>query len=116
MTKKQLNQICEIADVNEIGELSDGFHTFNSLYHQRAILFAALVNTYRELAFKSKKHEDGELCFGGGWFIVGLKTPEGDYTYHYPMEYWKIFKCEELERAPHWDGHIVVTFMKTLED
>lgn len=27
----------------DIGEFSDGFHTFNSLYHQRLILFAALV-------------------------------------------------------------------------
>lgn len=25
----------------DIGEFSDGFHTFNSLYHQRLILFAA---------------------------------------------------------------------------
>lgn len=30
----------------DIGEFSDGFHTFNSLYHQRLILFAALVNTF----------------------------------------------------------------------
>ena len=44
----------------DIGEFSDGFHTFNSLYHQRLILFAALVNTFPTLAWKSHKHSDGE--------------------------------------------------------
>lgn len=29
-----------------IGDLSDGYHTFNSLYYQRMILFAALVNFF----------------------------------------------------------------------
>lgn len=29
--------ICEVANVKDIGEVSDGFHTFNQLYHQRAI-------------------------------------------------------------------------------
>lgn len=50
----------------DIGEFSDGFHTFNSLYHQRLILFAALVNTFPSLAWKSRKHSDGEVPFGGG--------------------------------------------------
>lgn len=67
----------------DIGEFSDGFHTFNSLYHQRLILFAALVNTFPSLAWKSRKHSDGEVPFGGGWFIVGVDTPKGPYTYHY---------------------------------
>lgn len=58
----------------DIGEFSDGFHTFNSLYHQRLILFAALVNTFPTLAWKSHKHSDGEAPFGGGWFIVGIDT------------------------------------------
>ena len=40
----------------DIGEFSDGFHTFNSLYHQRLILFAALVNTFPSLAWKSRRN------------------------------------------------------------
>ena len=55
LSKKQMEQICKIANIDDIGELSDGFHTFNSLYYQRAILFATIVNTYKELAWKSKK-------------------------------------------------------------
>ena len=97
--------ICEIAGIDDIGDLSDGFHTFNSLYEQRMILFAALVRAYKDKAWKSYRHEDGEYCFGGDWFIVGIDTPEGSYTYHYENKYWDMFDCIDLPRAKHWDGH-----------
>ena len=97
--------ICKVAKVNDIGEVSDGFHTFNGLYEQRMILFAALVKAYKDKAWKSYRHEYGEYCFGGGWFIVGIDTPEGSYTYHYENKYWDMFDCVELPRAKHWDGH-----------
>lgn len=88
-----------------IGEMSDGYHTFNGLYYQRMVLFAALVKAHKDRAWKSWRHEDGELCFGGGWFIVGIDTPEGSYTYHYEDKDWDRFECEELPVAKHWDGH-----------
>lgn len=97
--------ICDVAKVDDIGEVSDGFHTFNSLYEQRMILFAALVKAYKDKSWKSYRHEDGEYCFGGGWFIVGIDTPEGSYTYHYENKYWDMFDCTDLPRAKHWDGH-----------
>ena len=103
-------QLVPAADVVEIpdsgiGELSDGYHTFNGLYYQRMVLFAALVNAYNDKAWKSWKHEDGKPCFDGGWFIVGIDTPKGSYTYHYEDKYWNWFECEELPTAKHWDGH-----------
>ena len=88
-----------------IGEMSDGYHTFNGLYYQRMVLFAALVNAHNDKAWKSWKHEDGNPCFDGGWFIVGIDTPQGSYTYHYEDKYWNWFECEELPVARHWDGH-----------
>lgn len=88
-----------------IGEVSDGYHTFNALYYQRMMLFAALVKAYRDRAWKSYRHEDGELWFGGGWFVVGIDTPEGSYTYHYECKDFDLFDCEELPVAKHWDGH-----------
>jgi len=88
-----------------IGEMSDGYHTFNGLYYQRMVLFAALVKQNRHNAWKSHRHEDGEMCFGGGWFIVGIDTPEGSYTYHYEDKDWDLFDCEELPVGKHWDGH-----------
>lgn len=89
----------------DIGEFSDGYHTFNSLYRQRLILFAALVNAFPTLAWKSRKHFDGEVPFGGGWFIVGIETPKGQYTYHYEEKDWDLFHCKEVPAAPQWDGH-----------
>lgn len=88
-----------------IDDLSDGFHTFRQLYYQRMMLFAAIVKQNKDRAWKSFRHEDGELCFGGGWFIVGIDTPEGSYTYHYEDNYFSLFDCEELECGKHWDGH-----------
>jgi len=97
--------ICEAAHVADIDDVSDGFHTFRQLYYQRMMLFAAIVKQNKDKAWKSLRHEDGELCFGGGWFIVGVDTPEGSYTYHYEDNYYSLFDCKELERGKHWDGH-----------
>ena len=91
----------------DMGEVSDGYHTFNQLYHQRAVLFATIVNQNKDKSWKSFKHSDGNYCFdsNGEWFIVGIDTPQGSYTYHYAKDYWDIFDCEELERGKEWDGH-----------
>jgi len=97
-----------------IGDLSDGYHTFNELYYQRLILFAALVKAYKDRSWKSYRHEDGELCFGGGWFIVGIDTPEGSYTYHYKNSDFDLFDCQELPVAKHWDGHTEKDVMRLL--
>lgn len=102
---KRRKAICDVAGIDDIGDLSDGFHTFNGLYKQRLILFAALVKAYKDKSWKSYRHENGEYCFGGGWFIVGIDTPEGSYTYHYENKYWDMFDCVDLPRAKHWDGH-----------
>lgn len=103
--RERRKAICEVAGVAEIDDLSDGFHTFRQLYYQRMMLFATIVKQNKDRAWKSLRHEDGELCFGGGWFIVGVDTPEGSYTYHYEDIFYSLFDCEELEYAKHWDGH-----------
>jgi hypothetical protein len=87
-----------------IGNLSDGYHTFNELYHHRAILFSVICNMFPEKAWKSKKHHEGDMF--EGMFIVGIDTPEGQATYHYDIDpYWDMFKVKELAIAPWWDGH-----------
>lgn len=86
------------------GETSDGYHTFNELYHHRAVLFSVIVRDHQELAWKSKEHHDGTMY--NGMFIVGIETPKGQATYHYDIDpYWDMFDCKELGRAPEWDGH-----------
>lgn len=87
-----------------VGEMSDGYHTFNALYHHRAVLFAALCKCYPERVWKSCKHHDGSMY--EGMFIVGITTDEGDATYHYDIDpYWGTFDCKLLKQAPVWDGH-----------
>ena len=86
-----------------IGEISDGYHTFNELYYHRMILFSVICNMNRSKAWKSWKHHDGSMY--NDYFIVGIDTPEGQYSYHYHKEHWDRFNVEELENAPEWDGH-----------
>lgn len=50
-------------------------------------------------AHKSKRHYDGELCFGGGWFIVTAELPTGQISNHYKLEDWDLFKIPETEEA-----------------
>lgn len=86
------------------GDTSDGYHTFNELYHHRAMLFSVIIHDHPEIAWKSKKHHDGSMY--DGMFIVGLDTPWGHATYHYDIvPYWNQFDCKELDSAPEWDGH-----------
>ena len=109
--KKRLALLNDLIDTkekldNNPGEVSDGYHTFNELYHHRAILFAVLCNTYPTLSWKSKQHHDPDQAMYDGMFIVGINTPEGQATYHYNIDpYWDMFNVIELERAPEWDGH-----------
>lgn len=91
-----------------IGDLSDGYHTFNELYHHRALLTASIINMLCKISpdsvWKSKKHDDGTMY--DNMFIVGFNTPEGNATYHYDIDpYWDMFKCIEIDKAPEFDGH-----------
>jgi hypothetical protein len=85
-------------------ETSDGCHTFDELYYHRAVLFAALCRTHRSRVWRAKLHNDGTM--DEGYFIAGISTPEGHFTYHCRLEHWNLFdSVRELERAPIWDGH-----------
>lgn len=88
----------------DVEKMSDGYHTFADLYEQRLILSAALAKNNPH-AWKSKRHEDGSIPFGGGWFIMGFDTDEGCYTYHYELKDWGLFQCKELGKGKPWDGH-----------
>lgn len=93
----------ELVEKIKTGELSDGYHTFNELYYHRAVLFSVICNSHKDIAWKSKKHHDGTMY--NGMFIVGIDTPQGQYSYHYDMNIWSMFDVKELEYAPKWDGH-----------
>ena len=98
-----LRNINAMLDNEHCGSVSDGNHTFFEMYRHRAVLTAALFNSYPDMAWKSKLHADGSMF--DGYFIVGMDTPEGQATYHYELSRWDMFRVRELERAPVWDGH-----------
>lgn len=103
MVEKIKDNIIEIPETG-IGDVSDGYHTFNELYHHRAVLFSVICNMMPDKAWKSKLHDTGDMY--DGMFIVGIETPKGQATYHYDIDpYWDMFKVKELLRAPEWDGH-----------
>lgn len=118
------------------GKISDGYHTFDELYEFRKVYNAALFNEWansvpdeiigeseygkyrvkynpefdgkltRYGVHKSWKHHNGELCFGGGWFIVMAKLPTGQISNHYEAKDWDLFRIPETEKALfEYDGH-----------
>ena len=92
------------------GKTSDGYHTFDELYEFRKAYNVALFNEYAEQGkhnvHKSWKHNDGEECFGGGWFIVSAMLPGGLISNHYEAKDWGLFKIPEAEKAMfEFDGH-----------
>lgn len=101
---KELMSAISIIPAVDVEKMSDGYHTFADLYEQRLILSAALAKNNPH-AWKSKRHEDGSVPFGGGWFIMGFDTDEGCYTYHYELKDWDLFQCKELGKGKPWDGH-----------
>lgn len=96
--------------VEDMGEVSDGYHTFNELYEFRLLYNAALFNQFAEKnlydVHKSRRHSDGEYPFGkDNWFIVMAELPTGQISNHYEMKYWDLFKIPEKEKSNKWDGH-----------
>ena len=57
---------------------SDGYHTFKELYEYRMLYNALLFNEWaaqgKYHVHKSKRHDTGELPFGGGWFVVSAEV------------------------------------------
>ena len=110
----------------DANDVSDGYHTFGQLYDCRLAYNVALFNEWglehlmykqgligsnvpikpKYNVHKSFKHHDGELCFGGGWFIVVAVLPTGQISNHYKLEDWDLFKIPETEKAlVEFDGH-----------
>jgi len=108
--KKSHSYLSTVDEAKEIGDLSDGYHTFNELYEFRKAYNACLFNLWASLdlydVHKSRKHNDGGECFGGGWFIVTCMTPFGQVSNHYPESDWSLFTCKEEDKSTTcYDGH-----------
>lgn len=116
--------------LQRINELSDGYHTYDELYEFRKMYNAALFNEWgkerctdgfkaynvKYNVHKSWRHHDGELCFGGGWFIVSAMLPSGLISNHYKAEDWELFQVPVVEKAKYeFDGHTAQDVLERLK-
>ena len=106
-----LIQLIKDSDIGNIkADISDGYHTFAELYEFRKQYNAALFNLLHECGYsdvhKSYRHHDGELCFGGMYFIVVAILPSGQISNHYKIGDWDLFNIPAYETARYeFDGH-----------
>ena len=109
----------------------DGYHTFDELYEHRITLYIALCQLLRRqenaigtvqqgngFVWRSKKHSDRELVFGGTWFVLGIgKEKSEQITYHLPIEKWEETNfADTLEIAPEFDGHTSQDVLERLKN
>lgn len=99
-------------------QTSDGYHTFDELYKFRMLYNALLFNAWgiegENDVHKSWYHSDGELAFGGGWFIVVAELPTGQVSQHYEEKYWDLFEIDERELPNEFDGHTPADVLERL--
>lgn len=132
----KVSEINEAIKHVESNLISDGWHTFGELYEFRKVYNAALFNEWAQQqqasetefvhldvprllpkydVHKSWRHNDGELCFGGGWFIVVAVLPTGQISNHYEAKDWDLFRIPEAPTAKYeWDGHTSEDVLKRL--
>ena len=103
MTTDDINAAILMSGQIDRDAISCGPHTFGDLFNERALLFSVLCSLFPKRAWKSHAHSDGEVW--PGFFIAGIETPEGQYTYHYKTELWDTFDVPEIPHAPEYDGH-----------
>ena len=101
MNIEEINK--EISNLKDKSDISDGSHTYGELHEDRMFLFSIICNDNQDKAWKSWLHDDGARW--GDYFIVGIDTPDGSFTYHYHKDTWNNFKVPEIPKAPAWDGH-----------
>lgn len=87
----------------DIGEISDGYHTFNQLYDFRNLLFLNLIAANPALAFKTWLNDKKERW--EGWFLLGMNTEHGQITCHLPDRFWDMAAVKEIEYNFDYDGH-----------
>jgi len=104
-----------IIPMENVGEISDGYHTFNELYDHRCHLFIALMRSNPGISWRANLHSDGTMF--PDCFVAGMDLPTGTVSYHLPLWMWKMLDgCGMVTtgRAPEWDGHIPADVIKRL--
>jgi hypothetical protein len=128
MNIQEIQEEINKLDSSEIELINDKWHSFKELYEFRKVYNAALFNEWARdwrlndapianfNAHKSWKHNDGELCFGGDYFIVVALLPTGQISNHYESKDWDLFKIPETEKALFpFDNHTAQDVLNRLK-
>lgn len=115
------------SDGADVGQISDGHHTFGELYEHRIALWMALCYAQATkmddggmscspIVWRSKRHSDGSAI--DGWFLLGInKEPGKQMTYHLPASQWGECEfAETLDKAPAFDGHTSADVLQRLKE
>ena len=104
-----------IIPMENVGDVSDGYHTFSELYDHRCHLFIALMRSNPKISWRANNHGDGTMF--PGWFIAGMDLPTGQISYHLPLWMWEMLdgcSVATTNKAPEWDGHTPSDVVKRL--
>lgn len=93
-----------------LGDISDGYHTFNELYEHRNLLFINLcLNS--PMPCWIKKEEDFP-----GYFCLYLKLFSGQISYHIPNKYRYLIEDRATGYPEQWDGHSSLDVIERLQE
>ena len=120
-TEEYVYELNDVVQSKGVGYIDDGYHTFNELYAFRLTYNSLLFNEwYKQGKYnvhKSKRHYDGELCFGGGYFIVVAELPTGQISNHYRMKYWDMFNIRDTDKSEcEFDGHTSLDVLERMNN
>lgn len=87
----------------DMGDVSDGYHTFNELYHHRALLFIAWIvsDGCPGNPYLVKEHYPG-------WDLLGCFIGGRQISYHMPIKLRYLYEKEVedyTDNPPEFDGH-----------
>ena len=86
-----------------VGQVSDGCHTFDELYDHRCMLWLHVLAANKDKAFKTLRDLDNNEM--AGWFIAGMNTVYGQLSYHLPLRLWNSANITEIPCNSGYDGH-----------
>ncbi len=100
-------------ETQDMGNVSDGYHTFNELYEHRHMLFLLLMAAAREGGVPTWV-DSADM---DGWFLAGIDTRKGQLSYHLPdrlLRYAQKQVTPGYEREPY-DGYTSADVLKRLQ-
>lgn len=116
MNLEEINKA--ISELEDRGDISDGYHTFEELYQHRHLLYLSLCIKYREYCYYTFTNADGSSW--EDWFLLVLNHPKiKQISYHLPIElvdFCTIVNIEFRNKCDDYDGYTSNDVLDRLED